>query len=110
MHTLQKKYFSDPAQWTLKYLVIKYMSKGPNETIFNKGEKAEEFYIILKGKLEVLSVVNGNLCNLAYLNEGETFGDLNLKVGKLRTVTIKTITNCELAYMKKSDFKIILEE
>ena len=58
----------------------------PNITLFNKGDKGNYFYIIKKGKLELIAE-----CGKKILNQDETFGELALIENKARTATVKSI-------------------
>ena len=61
----------------------------PNITLFNKGDKGNYFYIIKKGKLELIAE-----CGKKILNQDETFGELALIENKARTATVKSIDYC----------------
>ena len=63
----------------------------PNITLFNKGDKGNYFYIIKKGKLELIAE-----CGKKILNQDETFGELALIENKARTATVKSIDYCIL--------------
>ena len=63
----------------------------PNITLFNKGEKGNYFYIIKKGKLELIAEYGKKI-----LNQDETFGELALIENKARTATVKSIDYCIL--------------
>ncbi len=63
----------------------------PNITLFNKGDKGNYFYIIKKGKLELIAEYGKKI-----LNQDETFGELALIENKARTATVKSIDYCIL--------------
>jgi cGMP-dependent protein kinase len=64
-----------------------YYSMQANQMIFEQGQIGHNFFIIEKGKVEV--IVNGNRVNV--LETGESFGELGLLHDAPRTATIITL-------------------
>lgn len=83
------------------------LAVGLGVTIVNKGELANEMYLICRGEVEVLDYV-GNVINT--LADGEFFGEIGLLMSIPRTATVKTKTLCDLFVLHRSDFTRILNE
>ena len=65
--------------------LLQMQKLSPNTTLFNKGDKGNYFYIIKKGKLELIAEYGKKI-----LNQDETFGELALIENKERTATVKS--------------------
>jgi CRP-like cAMP-binding protein len=77
----------------------------PNTTLFNKGDKGNYFYIIKKGKLELIAEYGKKI-----LNQDETFGELALIENKERTATVKSIDYCILYLLNGKLFREIVSQ
>jgi len=85
-------------------LIAQYVQ--PNEILFKQGDEGTCWYIIYKGKVDVL--VNGvTVCTLA---DGDGFGDLALIHDKPRSATIKAVEECHLIKIEKADYNRILKD
>lgn len=67
--------------------------------IINAGDPSDELYYIIKGSVAVLMEDdNGREIVLAYLNDGDFFGEIGLfDDERIRSATVRTRTRCELA-------------
>jgi len=98
---------------------------GPNECVFQAGDRATELYFIMKGTVEVSYCADFNeggkratrlstfklpgekiACKCA----GDYFGELGLVFNEPRTATIKTQSWCMFAKLSRSAFQSIVEE
>jgi EAL domain-containing protein (putative c-di-GMP-specific phosphodiesterase class I) len=72
------------------------------EVIFNQGDLGDYAYLIEKGKVEIFHTKkNGQLVHLAFLGEGELFGEMALFDANIRTASTKAVTDCSLLRIKK---------
>jgi EAL domain-containing protein (putative c-di-GMP-specific phosphodiesterase class I) len=72
------------------------------QTIFNQGEKGEFAYLIESGKVEIFQTKkNDQIVHLAYLGEGELFGEMALFESNVRTASTRAATDCRLLIIKK---------
>lgn len=83
------------------------------QTVFHRGDKGDNFYIILEGHVAVIVVIpiHGEFkqIEVAQLKKGDSFGEIALlEEGCVRTATIKTKENCSFAYLTKKDFKELI--
>ncbi|WP_394840186.1 FAD-dependent oxidoreductase [Pendulispora rubella] len=76
----------------------------PGEAIVRKGQLGREFYIILKGSVEVLA---GSTL-VARLGTGEVFGERALLEDKPRAATVCALGEVDLLVMSRSDFRAMV--
>jgi CRP-like cAMP-binding protein len=74
--------------------------------VVEEGEEDKTFYLLLKGKLDVLK--NGK--KVAELRQGDFFGEIALIVNVPRTATIHTTEECLFLYIEAKNFWKILSE
>ena len=76
----------------------------PGQIIFNQGDLARGFFIILDGQVQVLREQNGVKELVATLGSGEYFGEISLLFGVRHTATIQALTSVDLLTMGGNDF------
>ena len=76
-----------------------------SELIFEQGQPGNNFYVVSKGKLEV--VVNSKRIKL--LSSGDSFGEVALLHNTPRTASVYTITNCSLWCVDRKTFRRTVE-
>lgn len=94
-NSLKKHYlFSDLTSEDLDFIIgsLKYYTIPPNEFVFQQGDMGSTFFIVEKGKLEVLR----NGIKKTILQKGDSFGDMSLLTDFPRRATIKTIDQSAL--------------
>jgi CRP/FNR family cyclic AMP-dependent transcriptional regulator len=75
------------------------------EVIIKEGDQAAGFFIISKGKVEVVQGVDGgNPERLAELGPGEFFGEMALFEGFPRNATVRATEDTECMAMTRWDF------
>ncbi|MBF0275344.1 MAG: cyclic nucleotide-binding domain-containing protein [Nitrospinae bacterium] len=76
-----------------------------NEIIFNQGDDANDFNIVRYGFLKVSIESDGKEKVLAYLKNGQFFGEMALlKEGEKRTATITATSRVELIQISRESF------
>ena len=96
-------------QMVLERLLRHVYLKG--EIIVRESEPGSSFFIVHKGRLEVLkSGADGSLSPIGELHSGQFFGELSLLTGEPRSATVRAAADSELLRLEKSDFKEILEK
>jgi HlyB family type I secretion system ABC transporter len=66
------------------------------EIVLREGEPAGPMYIIEKGRVRVYSGTDGHVRQLAFLREGNFFGELSILTGAPRAGTVQALTDCRL--------------
>jgi len=75
------------------------------ETIVKEGEQAVAFFMIAKGKVEVISGAGTKKSVLvATMGRGEFFGEMALLDGVPRNATVKAVTDAECLVLSRWDF------
>jgi ATP-binding cassette, subfamily B, bacterial len=72
-----------------------------NEVVFNQGDAGDQFYIVVRGRLEVL--VDGDR-RISVLEDGDYFGEIALLTDSPRTATIRTISPSMLIALPRAQF------
>ena len=80
--------------------LMKKEKYDPNEFIFEKGDKADKFYVIKKGSVIVLRDEK----RVRELEKGNCFGELALLSNEPRSATIQAKEYCTLYVLEKNDF------
>jgi len=75
------------------------------ETIVKEGEQAVAFFMITKGKVEVISGAGTKKSVvLATSGSGDVFGEMSLLDGMPRNATVKATTDTECLVLSRWDF------
>ena len=78
--------------------------------VVQQGDPADRFYIIVRGKLEVLlNTDSGDPARIRVLQDGDHFGDIALLRNVPRTATVRTLTPCALLSLQRGLFLRLLE-
>lgn len=79
------------------------------ETVVQQGEAGSSFYLVAKGKLEVLRRdQEDKTILLGELGPGQFFGELSLLTGEPRSATVRATMDTEILRLEKVDFQEIL--
>ena len=76
----------------------------PGQIIFNQGDLARGFFIILDGQVQVLRQRDDVEEIVATLGPGEYFGEISLLYGVRHTATVRALTTVDLLRMGGRDF------
>ncbi len=79
--------------------------------IVRQGDPGDKFYIIVRGKVEVLRQdgVQHEPRRVAILHDGDYFGEITLLTGFPRTATVRTLTLCTCISLERTHFNRMLE-
>jgi NADH dehydrogenase len=76
----------------------------PGEAIVTQGEIGDKFYIIEKGRVDVVRQQNGQEIRLATLGPGEYFGEVALLRDVCRTATVRATEPTDVIAIGRGDF------
>ena len=82
-------------------------------TLIYAGEESDTLYYLLKGSVTVIiEDEDGREMIMAYLNEGDFFGEMGLfdDAQQARTALVKAKTECEVAGISYAKFRELVEE
>lgn len=105
--------FHDADGILLKRIAERLVSeeRGLGETILTEGEAGDKFYIIARGKVEILTTgPQGESLRLAVGATGDYFGEIALLRGIPRIATAQTMTPCLFLTLTRTDFEAILDQ
>lgn len=83
---------------------LQAVSVIPGDVVVREGEPADRFYIITKGRVEVL---RGDR-TVAFLGPGEYFGEIGLLGGEPRIATVRAIEPSELLALDRGAFASVI--
>jgi len=78
------------------------------EVLFRAGDRGDALYIVAKGRVEVMEDGDGGRHTLAELGEGQTFGEMALLTGGVRTATVRAAEPSELLRIDRKDFRDLM--
>lgn len=82
-----------------------------NETLIHQGDEGDTFYVIVRGKVEVvITLENGTEKEIAILEDGDYFGEIALLKEVMRTATIRTLTPCMVLSLERAVFNSVIAE
>jgi ATP-binding cassette subfamily B protein len=73
--------------------------------IIHEGDSGDRFYILVRGKAEVLK--GGN--RVAVLNDGDHFGEIALLSDQPRNATVRSLTPCVCLTLQRAQFRAMLD-
>jgi thioredoxin reductase (NADPH) len=80
----------------------------PGQVVLREGEEGDDFYIVLRGELDVLHDDGGRETNVKTLREGDSFGEIALLTDRRRTATVRAKTDSEVLVMDREAFGRII--
>jgi len=98
---------------TLKLLSDKFVLErcDANQSVFEEGALGDKFYIIARGKIEVLKQdTDGTKKSVAVLDDGDYFGEIALLENVPRTAEIHTRVPCIFLSLQSNQFNKLIDE
>jgi len=80
-----------------------------DDIIFCEGEPGEELFIIQKGSVKIVKVIDNNEILLAVLKTSDIFGEMALLESKPRAATIVAYENCQLMAVNRENFQMMIK-
>ncbi|MDR3173153.1 MAG: Crp/Fnr family transcriptional regulator [Treponema sp.] len=79
--------------------------------IFSEGENGDELYMIKKGSVKIVKIVDNNEVLLAVLKAGDIFGEMALLESKPRAASAVAYADCQVLAVNRTNFeRMIVEE
>ncbi|QMV43780.1 Crp/Fnr family transcriptional regulator [Cohnella cholangitidis] len=92
----------------IPYMHQKNYRKG--ELIFLEGDQGNEIYFIGSGSVSIYTFDKSKKVILAFLREGEYFGEMALmKPGLVRSATAECLMQTRLYSLRRTDFQLLIE-
>jgi len=78
----------------------------PKDTmLFSEGQPGEELYIIQRGSVKIVKIVDNNEVLLAVLKQGDIFGEMALLEAKPRSASAIAYEDCTVLAVNKENFE-----
>jgi CRP-like cAMP-binding protein len=84
--------------------MVKLRTYEPGQVIIREGEHGDSAYFIHSGRVEVTKTLEGKSLHLAYLGDGEIFGEMSMVDEKPRSATVTVIADSEITEIHRDDF------
>ncbi|MFN8527890.1 MAG: cyclic nucleotide-binding domain-containing protein [Anaerolineae bacterium] len=101
----------DPQQvkeFTAKLDPVRYTA---GTVIVKQGTRADGFYIISKGQVEIVKENEGETpYAIATLHAGQYFGEVGLRTGSKRTATVRALSDVELLKLDQYEFEDLVSD
>lgn len=83
---------------------LKVLKRGADEVIFRDGDQAREFYVLLRGEVEVFKALKGGAeARLATLSPGHWFGEMSVLDVHPRSASVRALSPCRLLVVTTRD-------
>ena len=76
----------------------------PGSTIISEGDEGDLFYIIVRGRVEILKRIDDEDKRVKILEDGDFFGEIALLSNVPRTATVRTVEPTLLISLKRARF------
>jgi len=80
----------------------------PGQVIIAEHEPGDSFYLIQRGKVQLIKCVNGSKKNLDILKPGELFGEMAILDNSPRSATCMAIGNVKCLEFNKENFALLI--
>ncbi|HMI86203.1 MAG TPA: cyclic nucleotide-binding domain-containing protein [Polyangiaceae bacterium] len=91
---------------TLQHLAasLRIMNRGTDELIFSEGAEAREFYVLLRGEIEIFKILKtGTEARIATLSPGHWFGEMSVFDVHRRSASVRTLVPCRFLVVTARD-------
>jgi CRP-like cAMP-binding protein len=76
-----------------------------NTMLFSEGELGDELFIIQRGSVKIVKIVDNNEVLLAVLKSGDIFGEMALLESKPRTACAVAYDDCQVLAVNRANFQ-----
>jgi rhodanese-related sulfurtransferase len=90
---------------------VEKLTLAPRSIVFRQGDPADCFYIITSGKVRVFMKDRDGLeTQLSVLGAGESFGEMALLTGEVRSANVETLEETCFMVLSKEQFERIMKD
>ncbi|MDD2619666.1 MAG: ATP-binding cassette domain-containing protein [Syntrophomonadaceae bacterium] len=92
-----------------EYFISEYYA--PGKIIINAGEQGDRFYVIARGKVDIVINLGDDSERIVnVLEDGDYFGEISLLKEVLRTATVRARTPCMLLSLRRRQFERVVSK
>ena len=85
-------------------VTLRILNRGAEELIFSEGAEAREFYVLLRGEIEIFKVLKtGAEARIATLSPGQWFGEMSVFDVQRRSASVRTLVPCRFLIVTARD-------
>ncbi len=74
------------------------------EVVYQEGNKADAFYVVVSGRLRIFTVTDGHEQVYTIVHNGDTFGEISLLTGEMHSASIDALNDTLVLRLAKEDF------
>lgn len=78
------------------------------EAVYHEGERADAFYVVASGRLQIFTDVDGRKELYTVLHNGDTFGEISLLTGESHSATVEALNDTLVLRLAKDDFEELI--
>lgn len=78
------------------------------EVIYQEGQRADAFYIVASGRLQIFTMINGQKQRYTVLHNGDTFGEISLLTGESHSATVEALNDTLVLQLEKPAFEELI--
>jgi len=83
---------------------LRLLDRNAEELIFSEGAEAREFYVLLRGEVEIFKVLKtGAEVRIAMLSPGHWFGEMSVFDVQHRSASVRTLMPCRFLVVTARD-------
>jgi NADH dehydrogenase len=79
------------------------------EEIVRQGDRADLFYVVLKGQVQVVNQSDDGPREVARLGPGEYFGEIGLLKSQPRNATVRALESVDVLSLERPDFEMLVQ-
>lgn len=84
---------------------------APGQMVFAKEDLGNNFFIVRAGRIKIFTTVGAaKRKTFAFLKKGDSFGEMSLLGGKVRSASAQAVESSELFVISKKNFKRLILE
>ncbi|MBI5542572.1 MAG: cyclic nucleotide-binding domain-containing protein [Deltaproteobacteria bacterium] len=81
-----------------------------SEVICREGEKGDEFFVVVSGKVSVSADDFGTAKSIAHLGRGAFFGEMAVVANQPRSATVTVVEACDLLVFGRESVESVLRD
>jgi Cyclic nucleotide-binding domain/FHA domain len=94
----------------MEAFVITMRQFSPQEVLIKENEPGESAYVIEKGRVEISKELHGIKTHIAFLEAGDTFGEMSMIDERLRSATVTALEETLVRELHRDDFYSHMKE
>ena len=81
-----------------------------DEAVYHEGDPADALYVVVSGRLKLVTMTMRGEQVLTYLHRGDSFGEISLLTGESHSATVLAINDTLVLMLRKEQFDLIIDQ